>query len=73
MSVADAAAAIRRWMPEANVSFAPDAARYKSILHVASDRFVAAFGYRPPTFEDRVRDQMNEARAERRLPPLGAG
>jgi len=69
-TVQDAVDAIHRWIPDAELGFEDAAAAYPSILHVSDARWVAEIGYAPPSFADRVRDQIDEARAERGLPPL---
>lgn len=70
VTVADAVAAVRGHIPDAEVAYAPDAAAYATVLHMDAGRFAKDIGYAPPPFEARVRDQINEARAERQLPPV---
>lgn len=65
VTVQDAVDAIRRWIPEAELGFEDGAATYPSILRVSDARWAAEVGYAPPSFGDRVRDQIEEARAVR--------
>ena len=69
-TVQDAADIVRRLIPGADIRFAEDAVSYPTIKKVNGARFEAAVGYKPPSFEQRVRDHINEARAERQMPPL---
>ena len=44
--------------------------REKGFAGLTARKVAAEIGYAPPSFVDRVRDQIDEARAERGLPPL---
>lgn len=70
-TVQDAVDIVHRYIPGADIRFAPDAVSYQTIKNVDCSRLERAIDYRMPSFERRVLDQMNEARAERQMPPLG--
>jgi len=70
-TVQDAVDIVHRYIPGADIRFDPDAVSYQTIKNVDCSRLEAAIDYRMPSFERRVLDQMNEARAERQMPPLG--
>jgi UDP-glucose 4-epimerase len=69
-TVGDAADIVRKYIPDADIAFAPDAVSYQTILKVDGRRLEQAIDYRLPSFESRVLDHMNEARAERQMPPI---
>ena len=50
--------------------FAPDAAGFPQINRMSGARLEADLGFQMPALADRVRHQINVARAERQLPPL---
>jgi nucleoside-diphosphate-sugar epimerase len=70
-TVQDAVDIVHKYIPGADIRFADDAVSYQTIKKVDCARLEQAIGYRLPTFERRVLDQMNEARAEHQMPPLG--
>ena len=67
----DAVDIVRRHIPDADIRFAEDAVSYLTIKKVNGTRLEQAIDYRVPSFERRVLDQINEARAERQMPPIG--
>jgi len=69
-TVQDAVEIVRKFLPDADISFAPDAASYQTIEKVDGRRLEQAIDYRLPSFESRVREHINEARAERQMPPV---
>jgi UDP-glucose 4-epimerase len=70
-TVGDAVAILRRHIPDADIRFADDAVSYLTVKKMDGTRLERAIDYRIPSFERRVLDQINEARAERQMPPLG--
>ena len=70
-TVQDAVDIVRRHIPDADIRFAEDAVSYLTIKKVDGTRLEHAIDYRAPSFERRVLDQINEARAERQMPPIG--
>lgn len=66
----DAADIVRRHVPGADIRFADDAATYLTVKKMDGGRLERAIGYRAPPFARRVLDHINEARAERQMPPL---
>lgn len=70
-TVRDAADAVHKYLPEADIRFAKHAVSYPTIQKVDGRVLEQAIDYRLPSFESRVLDHMNEARAERQMPPLG--
>jgi nucleoside-diphosphate-sugar epimerase len=69
-TVGDAVGIVRKYLPDADIAFAPDAVTYETILKVDGRKLEQAIDYRLPSFEQRVLDHMNEARAERQMPRL---
>jgi nucleoside-diphosphate-sugar epimerase len=69
-TIQDAADIVRRHLPDADIGFAADAASYLTIKRVDASRLEQAIDYHLPSFEQRVLDTMNEARAERQMPAL---
>ena len=69
-SLGEIADSIRRILPDADISFAPDAASFEQINRMDGGRFERDFGYTPPPLEDRIRHQINVARRAQQLPPL---
>lgn len=70
-TVQDAVDIVRRYVPDADIRFADDAVSYLTVKKMDGTRLERAIDYRIPTFERRVLDQINEARAERQMPPIG--
>ncbi len=70
-TVQDAVDIVHRYIPGADIRFAPDAVSYQTIKKVDCSRLEHAIEYRLPSFERRVLDHMNEARAEHQMPSLG--
>lgn len=71
VTVQDAVDVVHKYVPGADIRFADDAVSYQTIKKVDCSRLEAAIDYRQPSFERRILDQMNEARAEHQMPPLG--
>lgn len=69
-SLGDIAEIVRGFVPEADISFASDAAGFPQINRMSGARLDADLGYTMPPLADRIRDQINTARTERQLPPL---
>lgn len=69
-SLNDVAATVRDFLPDADITFAPDAAGFPQINRMSGARLEADLGYKMPALADRIRDQINVARAERQLPPV---
>lgn len=70
-TVQDAVDIVRRHIPDADIRFADDAVSYQTIKTVDCSRLEQAIDYRLPSLERRVLDHINEARAERQMPPIG--
>jgi nucleoside-diphosphate-sugar epimerase len=62
---------VRRYIPDADIRFAPDAVTYLTVKKMDGTRLERAIDYRLPLLERRVLDHINEARAERQMPPVG--
>lgn len=69
-TVQDAADIVRRYIPAADIRFADDAVSYRTVKKMDGTRLERAIGYRLPALERRILDHINEARAERQMPPL---
>ena len=69
-SLGEIAERVRLFLPDADISFAPDAASFEQINRMDGGRFERDFGYTPPPLEDRIRHQINVARCAQQLPPL---
>jgi len=69
-SLGDVAELVRDFLPDADITFAPDAAGFPQINRMSGARLEADLGFQMPALADRVRHQINVARAERQLPPL---
>ena len=67
VTVQNAVEAIRLEISHAEILFDEQAAHYKSILNVSSQRFENDFEYQLPDFTQRVIDQINEARRQKTL------
>jgi UDP-glucose 4-epimerase len=70
-TVQDAADIVRKYIPDADIRFDRHAVTYPTIKKVDGSVLERAIDYRLPSFEQRVLDHMNEARAERQMPLLG--
>jgi nucleoside-diphosphate-sugar epimerase len=70
-TVQAAADIVRRYIPDADIRFAPDAVTYLTVKKMDGTRLERAIDYRLPPLERRVLDHINEARAERQMPPVG--
>lgn len=57
-------------LPDADISFAPNAPGFEQINRQSGARLEHDLGYRMPTMQQRIRDQINVARRERQMPPL---
>lgn len=64
---------LRETIPDADIVFEPDAPGFVQINRLSGARLERDLGYAPPSLADRIRDQIDTARRERQLPPLGAG
>jgi nucleoside-diphosphate-sugar epimerase len=67
----DAADIVRRCIPGADIRFADGAVSYLTVKKMDGSRLERAIGYSAPPLAQRVLDHINEARAERQMPPLG--
>jgi nucleoside-diphosphate-sugar epimerase len=67
-SLNDVAATVHGFLPDADIIFEPDAAGFSQINRMSGARLDADLGYVMPPLADRIRDQINVARAERQLP-----
>lgn len=62
---------VTEYAPAADIGFEPDAVPYTVIQNLDCSRIEQAIGYRLPPLRQRILEQMNEARQERQMPPLG--
>jgi nucleoside-diphosphate-sugar epimerase len=67
----DAADIVRRCIPGADIRFADGAVSYLTVKKMDGSRLERAIRYSAPPLAQRVLDHINEARAERQMPPLG--
>lgn len=70
-SVRDVVAIVKEHVPDARIDFEPDAVPYTVIQNMDCSRIEQAIGYHLPPLRQRILEQMNEARQERQMPPLG--
>ena len=61
---------VRRYAPDCDISVEKGAVPYPVIKRMDASRIEKALGYKLPSLESRILDQMNEARRERQLPEL---
>ena len=69
-SLGEIADMVRDYVPDADITFAPNATGFPQINRMSGVRLVADLGYTMPSLSDRVRDQINIARGERQMPLL---
>lgn len=69
-SLGEMAATVRGFLPDADIVFAPDAAGFPQINRMSGARLETDLGYEMPALADRIREQINIARAERQFPPV---
>jgi len=69
-SLNDVAATVRGYLPDADIIFEPDAVGFPQINRLSGARLYADLGYDMPPLAERIRDQINVARAERQLSPI---
>lgn len=70
-SVRDVVETVREFAPAAEIDFEPGAVPYTVIQNMDCSRIEQAIGYSLPPLRQRILEQMNEARHERQMPPLG--
>lgn len=70
-SVREVVDIVKEYAPAADIGFEPDAVPYTVIQNLDCRRIEAAIDYRLPPLRQRILEQMNEARQERQMPPLG--
>ena len=69
-SLGDIAGMVRDLLPDADISFSPDATGFVQINRLSGERLEDEVGYTPPSLRYRIRDQIDTVRRERQLPPL---
>ena len=67
-SLGEIAEMVRDYVPDADITFAPNATGFPQINRMSGVRLVADLGYTMPSLSARVRDQINIARGERQMP-----
>lgn len=70
VTVAEAFDIARRYLPDAEIGYTDDAVTYQGVEKMNAARLEQAIDYRAPPLERRILDHINEARAERQLPPI---
>lgn len=70
-SVRDVVETVKEYAPAAEIGFEPGAVPYTVIQNMDCSRIERAIGYSLPPLRQRILEQMNEARQERQMPPLG--
>ena len=61
----------KKLLPDAMIDIAPDAITYVQANHFDAGILEKDLNYKLPSLEQRLRDQINKARAERQMPPIG--
>ena len=69
-TAAEIAAHVRRWLPAAAISFDESKPGTPLIDRMDGSRLRAAINFTPRPLADGIRAHLNEARAERGLPPV---
>jgi nucleoside-diphosphate-sugar epimerase len=70
-SVRDVVDIVKEYASSAEIDFEPGAVPYTVIQNMDCSRIEHAIGYSLPPLRQRILEQMNEARQERQMPPLG--
>jgi len=61
---------IRALLPDADITFAPGAPGFEQINRQSGARLEADLGYRMPSMQERIRNQISVARRQRQMPEL---
>lgn len=70
VTVGEAFEIARRYLPDADIGYTDDAVTYQGVKKMSGGRLMQAIGYEPPPLDRRILDHINEARAERQMPPI---
>ncbi len=69
-SLREIASTVSSVLPEAQISFMPDASGFEQINRMTGRRLSADLGYKTPPLETSIRHQIDTARRERQLQPV---